>query len=141
MRVIFKAERFFSVVCERASERSSTIDTEASNICEHKLGFLCLQAAIDRAATLSKLQGKPFFFFATAVLYWSDPSTVTEALSCANINKVGKSCGGLTALPGDSANLNPNSREAAEARPSDGDLHRNTAALFNSVDFSLPKQI
>lgn len=83
----------------------------------------------------------PSFFFATAVLYWSDPSTVTEALSCANINKVGKSCGGLTALPGDSANLNPNSRGAVEARPSDGDLHRNTAALFNSVDFSLPKQI
>lgn len=63
MRAVFKDESFFLLsVSERASARSSTIDTEASNIREHKLGFLCLQAAIDHAATLSKLQGKPFFF-------------------------------------------------------------------------------
>lgn len=66
MRVVFKAQFFFSC-CLRASECSSTIDTEASNFCEHKLGFLCLEAAIDRAATLSELQGKPFFFLAAAV--------------------------------------------------------------------------
>lgn len=70
MRVIFKAERFFLLsASERASERSSTIDTEASNICEHKLGFLCLQAAIDRAAALSMLQGKPFSFFFLPLLF------------------------------------------------------------------------
>lgn len=51
----FQSPKIFFFCClrasERASERSSTIDTAASNICEHKLGFLCLEAAIDRAAT------------------------------------------------------------------------------------------
>lgn len=135
-----KPNFFFPVVCERASAHPLLIPRRLISVSINSVSCVLRQQLIAPLPSPS-CKENPSFFLPLLFLYWSDPSTLTAALSRANINKVGKSCGGLTALPGDSANLNPNSRGAAEAQSPDGNSHHNTAALFNSVDFCFPKQI
>lgn len=139
MRIVFKAERCFSVVCERANAHPLLILRRLISVSINSVSCV-LRRQLIAPLPSPRCEENPSFF-AAAVSYWSDPSTVTEALFCTNINKVGERCGGLTDPPGDSANLTPNSRGAAEAQSSDGNSNQSTAALFNSVDFSFPKQI
>lgn len=108
----FQSQKIFFFCCLRASAHPLLIPRRLISVSINSVSCVLRQQLIAPLPSPSCEENPSFF--AAAVSDWSDPSTVTEAHSRANINKVGKSCGGLTALPGDSANLNPNSRGAAE---------------------------